>query len=118
MSYLRVIPRDLFNDANLLKCLGRLYLELERLNIPGVQLEEIRDIDTPFAIHQDNLDGSTYCEDVVLVVRGIQHHLMRPLNSREPWPLKLWHENEEMPVFTEAGELTEEFKRFLLCCTS
>ncbi len=27
--YARVIPRDLFNEANLLKCFGNLYLRLE-----------------------------------------------------------------------------------------
>lgn len=30
MTYLRVIPRDLFNEAKLLKCLGKLYLEAEK----------------------------------------------------------------------------------------
>lgn len=28
-NYERVVPRDLFNEANLLKCIGKLVLEIE-----------------------------------------------------------------------------------------
>jgi hypothetical protein len=31
MGYTRVIPRDLFNEANLLKCIGGLYIALEHV---------------------------------------------------------------------------------------
>jgi len=34
MSYTRVIPRDLFNEANLLKCYGQIYIEVERMSLP------------------------------------------------------------------------------------
>ena len=33
MSYPRVIPRDLFNEASLLKCYGQVYLKLEELGL-------------------------------------------------------------------------------------
>lgn len=108
MTYQRVIPRDLFNDANLLKCLGQLYLELERLNIPGVELEHWPDT-RAFIIHQNEDDGSTYCRNVVLTVKNKHHYLTRPLNSRKSWPLYL----NEIPIFDNEGCLTEEFKAFV-----
>lgn len=34
MSYFRVIPRDLFNEASLLKCYGRLAILLDDMRSP------------------------------------------------------------------------------------
>lgn len=41
MTYRRVIPRDLFNEADLLKCLGRLYID----GGDRVEFEEFRVFD-------------------------------------------------------------------------
>ena len=51
--YNRVIPRDLFNEANLLKCMGQLYLCLEAANLKYVYLEHDGDA---FQAHS-RLDG-------------------------------------------------------------
>lgn len=116
MSYLRVIPRDLFNEANLLKCYGQLYLQLERLNLPDVSLDfEDEGVAQPFEIDQDPHDGSLYFENVRLSVRGELQILFRPLNSREPWPLYVdgTEAPEPVAIFNEDGTLTEEMLRFL-----
>lgn len=111
-AYRREIPRDLFNEANLLKCYGKIYIELERGNYPGVEMVHNGG---PFAVTQDQSDGSLYIANVYLNVRGDAINPRRPLNSREPWPLYFWGPNdEEVEVFTNTGSFTEEMRAFLL----
>lgn len=108
--YIRVIPRDLFNEANLLKCFGQLYLCLETLNPAGVSLDNDGE---PFDIDQNPDDGSLFVRNVVLTVRGETMRLQRPLNSRQPWPLYLDTGDTEYAVFDDAGKLTSEFLSLL-----
>ncbi|AXH72700.1 MAG: hypothetical protein [Caudoviricetes sp.] len=111
MSYNRIIPRDLFNEANLLKCLGRLYINLEEYCNIGVEM--INDGDS-FDIHQNEDDGSIYCVNVNLMKNGKSVNLFRPLNSRIEWPLIFINdENEENLVFDGFANFTHEFVDFL-----
>lgn len=113
MTYLRVIPRDLFNEADLLKCLGRLWILLDGLP-PGHHAGFGRcDLDydgAPFHIEQDPADGSISVENLLFRINGNRWRLRRPLNSRAPWPLYADRHDEEVSVFTESGELTAEFR--------
>jgi hypothetical protein len=113
MSYRREIPRDLFNEASLLKCLGHLSIKLETAGAPKAELIGPR-IGEGFIIDQDQASGSISCLNAPLMLRGERCVLSRPLNSREPWPL--WLEAigietliEEIEVFTQDGELSDEF---------
>lgn len=113
MSYRRVIPRDLFNEGNLLKCYGQLYLGLEKLDATHCLIQT--DDAAPFEINQTQCDGSIFITNIRLEVRGQWVPLRRPLNSREPFPLyaalDVYTDNEhEVAVFTDTGELTPEFK--------
>lgn len=114
MAYSRVIPRDLFNEANLLKCLGQLYLCLEAL--PG-QPATLGDIEPgeAFDIQQDEADGSLEVVNLPFTMGdGRSYRLTRPLNSRETWPL--WCEcddGDEVPVFTGQGVLSPAFLALL-----
>lgn len=112
MSYSRVIPRDLFNEANLLKCLGKLYLNLETYgNIDNVRLSNDGD---DFIIDQNENDGSIYCVNVHLMKNGESVSLFRPLNSRIEWPLMFNnYEDETNLVFDDFGHFTQEFVDFL-----
>lgn len=114
MGYYRVVPRDLFNESNLLKCYGGLYIKLDDMGIGGVALVE-SEPGAPFRIVQDPSDGSLFVENVNLYVRGKCVHLYRPLNSREPWPLyvELSDRFDVLPVFDDDGNLTEEFEAFV-----
>lgn len=111
MTYRRVIPRDLFNEANLLKCLGQLWLKLERVPEATARMTHTGG---PFHIRQRPADGSTHVENVRLIVRGRLYDHSRPLNSREPWPLYVWdafyEDPPEIAVFTDEGDLSPEFK--------
>jgi hypothetical protein len=108
MTYRRVIPRDLFNEANLLKCLGQLYLLTERY--PNVTLELVNPT-RHFCVEQFPGDGSLFAGNVMLLIKKERYPLSRPLNSREPWPLyATTPDDEEVAVFNDDGTLTDEFK--------
>jgi hypothetical protein len=106
MSYYRVIPRDLFNEANLLKCYGQIYLNLERIHVVNAEL--IND-GRAFEVIQAEYDGSLTLRNVKLLINGEEHRLHRPLNSRESWPLYLTDkDDEEVSVFNEDGSFTSD----------
>lgn len=113
MTYRRVIPRDLFNEGNLLKCYGRLYLELEKLGLQDYLVH--RADDDVFRVRQNEADGSLTLQNVILVVRGHQITLRRPLNSRSPYPLwaTINEDADELQVFNGDGSLTDEMREFL-----
>lgn len=119
MSYIRVIPRDLFNEANLLKCVGALYIALDekyRGSLASFGEADIDGVDS-FDIQQSMDDGSTYVANLPLTVNGELFDLTRPLNSREPWPLYVTSQAdpdfEDFRVFNDDGTLTGEFLEFI-----
>jgi hypothetical protein len=121
MTYHRVIPRDLFNEASLLKCLGRLWILLDQRRDLSARLGAIEDpagtehTGEAFAIDQSPEDGSIYVRNLPFRVRGEIFSLSRPLNSREPWPLYCESLCGEvcMEVFTDGGDLSPEFLEFV-----
>ena len=111
MSYQRDIPRDLFNEASLLKCYGRIYINLETAELPHVELEYDG---AAFDVQQDFGSGGIYLANVKLKVKGKACRLLRPLNSRGAWPLYLIDDNEEeVAVFADDGSFTPEMRDFL-----
>jgi hypothetical protein len=100
MTYRRVIPRDLFNEANLLKCMGRLALLREHMLAEDV---------AEFRIEQDESDGSISVVNLPLWLKAKTYRLFRPLNSRAPWPLYLTYGDDDIAVFDEYGDLTQQF---------
>ena len=112
MSYTRVIPRDLFNEANLLKCAGQLYLMLENRG-----LEHLLEHDgAAFRVEQSEDDGSITILNVTMSIAGNRFHLMRPLNARDPYPVYLTSEDpntDDIQVFEDDGTFTDEMRTFL-----
>jgi hypothetical protein len=96
VSYHRVIPRDLFNEASLLKCYGRLWILLDQLGNQKAKLSE--GSGKPFKIEQNEADGVA---------------LHRPLNSRQAWPLYAVINTEECEVFDDEGNLSHGFLEFI-----
>jgi len=105
-SYYRVIPRDLFNEANLLKCLGLLWILLEGRTDANFEEND----GEPFDVQQNEDDGTLTVVNLPFVIRGNLWTLERPLNSRETWPLYASRDDERVAVFTDGGELTKEFE--------
>jgi hypothetical protein len=111
MTYRREIPRDLFNESNLLKCYGQLTIALETAQVPDIELVHHGET---FDVAHDPADNSLSLANVHLMVRGSPAQLFRPSNSRYPWPLYLRDENEEeLEVFTDEGTFTQEMLEFL-----
>ena len=115
MTYQRVIPRDLFNEGNLLKCLGKLALNIQDGYLPRLRLTESA-LAPGFKIEQNEATGGIFCRNYRLVAHIYNDRLPvfheRPLNSREPWPLFLYLEDQEFQVFNHDGSLTEEMDAF------
>ena len=115
MSYTRVIPRDLFNEANLLKCLGHLYIMLES-QPPGQAQFDVEDLPA-FEIEQDESDGSIHVANLPFSVGARKARLSRPLNSRADWPLYLSLPDdpdfEPFPVFEKTGFFTDDMLNFM-----
>lgn len=114
MSYTRVIPRDLFNEAKLLKCLGQLALLIhDGVKIPrGLSIEHA-DPTEGFRIEQDGSDGSLYCANLCVFCNGCAISLRTPLNSKDAYPLWFTVGEEEGRVFNEDGTLSDEFRQVL-----
>lgn len=104
-SYTRVIPRDLFNEANLLKCLGRFWIKTEHYQPNMVTIEHDGE---PFDVGQNDDDGTISVRNVAISINGTRCHVCRPLNSRAEWPLYFDTEEDRIAIFTDAGELTAE----------
>ena len=107
MSYDRVIPRDLFNEAKLLKCLAQLCLLIHN----GKCSVLFDHNGNEFEIDQHSHDGSIYCTNILFCTAHGRHlDMSTVLNSREPFPLLLSDEDGvEIEVFNHYGELTDDF---------
>jgi hypothetical protein len=114
MSYKRVIPRDLFNEAKLLKCLGQLSLIIhDGVGVPrGLSLEH-ENPEEGFRIEQDDSTGAIYCSNLECFFGGRLIGLRSPLNSKEAYPLQFVLEDDEGSVFNANGMLAVEFKTLL-----
>lgn len=108
MSYQRVVPRDLFNEGNLLTCLGRLAIKLEDRRDHNAVLHQT--LEREFSVSQDQSDGSIECYSLALRISdGPRVPLFRPLNSRDKWPLWARIGDEDVRVFDLDGNLSPEF---------
>lgn len=115
MAYIRVIPRDLFNEGDLLKCLGGLKIQMDNLqwNLGSFDTDDDHVFEA-FDIRQNELDGSISVANLPFNIGGETWVLYRPLNSRGKWPLYAVNcRGEEEAVFQEDGTLTMEFKERL-----
>lgn len=105
---MRVIPRDFFNEAKLLKCLGA--FEISVLEGQANRLGITTDYDgQPFEICQNKADGSIYVANYHVFLQGEMIFLSTPLNSREPWPLIAEFKNEIYFVFDSDGNWMPNF---------
>lgn len=108
--YTRVIPRDFFNEAKLLKCMGLLALKiLDRQTPVPIEIEETGE---PFEIVLHD-DGSLQVINYPVIINGRVPRFSTVYNSKDSYPffVSTW-DYEEIRVFTETGEFTEEFIEF------
>jgi hypothetical protein len=112
-NYIRVLPRDLFNEANLLKCLGALWIAVENSDKARFTVDDVDQFD----IRQSDSDGSTYVANAPFEIEGEGYHLFRPMNSREAWPLLAVISNDDdadcISVFNDDGTLSDDMKALI-----
>ncbi len=111
MSYLRVLPRDAFNEANFLKCIGKLTMALEDGFHPFITYEYDGE---PFDLNQD-INGCLCINNMSFYYKEHPLELKRPLNSLNSWPLYIETEEDSAAIFDENGNIiiTEAILRTL-----
>jgi hypothetical protein len=112
MSYIRVIPRDLFNESKLLKCLGRLALQIhERAAPDGLAVYHNCEESDGFKIQQDKSDGGLFVANLVFTLPGKGVLTFKTLySSKLAYPLI--EEQEGVFVFDDSGYFSSEFLDF------
>lgn len=111
MKYKRVIPRDLFNEAKLLKCMGHLALKVhEHLCPEGMKIELDHNGD-PFQILLDGDNVVLFINNLKITVNDEPVYMGTNYNSKALYPLVLIHyEYGAVDVFDENGEFSKDFK--------
>lgn len=91
---IRVAPRDLFNDGNLLTNYGHLFIALEKHRLDDCMRHFNEE--EPFDICQD-MDGNTYIRNISIVSRdGREIEIFRTVNSRLKYSLCFTSKDEEI----------------------
>lgn len=112
MSYLRVCPRDLFNESKLLKCIGKISLYiLDNYFYPIEIREEIENPEEGFKIEKSLSSGDLFISNYHVYVKKEEITLVSLLNSKQEYPLIYIPntEEDEMFVFNQDGYPSTEF---------
>jgi hypothetical protein len=110
-NYQRVIPRDLFNEAKLLKCMGRLVLKIHDNNVPVPMTFEHDG--NPFKIVQQEC-GSLRITNLKIFINDKPFIFHSTYNSKSNYCLHVVADDFGEPsVFDENGDWDEEFIDFV-----
>ena len=118
-NYKRVLPRDLFNEAKLLKCVGKIVLLIEDEMMP-VTYHYDNTLTDNFIVGQNQSDGSFFVKNISFFAAGKFFDVVVYQNKNEMWNAYAHFVDgpagscllEEIPLFTELGDLSEEFLEF------
>lgn len=110
-QYTRVIPRDLFNESKLLKCIGRLILLIhDNVNLPSPM--SFHHDDEPFNIGLLD-DGTLTITNINIWIKKKQFLFKTIYNSKSNYPLYVQDNNyTDYRVFDENGNFENEFVNF------
>ena len=117
--YFRQLPRDLFKEAVLLRCLGRLIECIDGEELPGWththHVDDSSQLPTRFHgfdIRQDESDGRLYCSNLSFNYGPNALDFLMPYhNTEHAWPLEDWNGEE---VFSRNGTLIYPWKELYL----
>jgi hypothetical protein len=112
IEYTRVLPRDLFNEAKLLKCIGRLCLLIHD-NLTPVPMS-FEDSFDPWEGFQVALleEGALTILNIEIKIKGKPFLFKTTYNSKANFPLYLQYEYVDYPVFDTDGNFDPEFVAF------
>lgn len=105
-EYIRVIPRDLFNEAKLLKSMGRLCLLIHDGLVPAPM--EVFYEGEEFEIVLDD-EGSLRIRNIQIKVKDIFIIFKTTYNSKSIYPFYAECDNVDYLVFDSEGNFDEEF---------
>lgn len=105
-TYTRVIPRDFFNEAKLLKCMGQLALKILDCQTPCEI--SIEDSGEPFYIQLLD-EGSLCVANYPVSVKGHSLRFKTTYNSKSSWPFYCEIDYTDYQVFDETGNWHEDF---------
>lgn len=109
-TYTRVIPRDFFNEAKLLKCMGVLALKILDGQTPcEISIEESGE---PFNIELTD-EGNLFVSNYPVTVKGQEMVFVTTYNSKDAFPFYCVHEYCEYQVFDDAGNWHPDFLEFI-----
>lgn len=122
--YEHVLPRDLFNEAKLLKCLGQLALiihdgkDKNNVRVPDLEICNPDESREGFIIDLDVNTGQLYCSNLVFCFKGVPLSLGTFYNSTSPYPIYFEVPCEdgnlyEGLVFNDDGTLHDLFIAFM-----
>lgn len=110
--YSRVVPRDLFNEAKLLKCFGQLVLLIHDGLAP--KCLEVDEGEGDWEVYQRQDDGGLFLEGLKIQVKSTQLELYTMYNSKESYPLLCMTDEDEIEVFYKDGTLTDDFIEYVV----
>lgn len=129
MNYNRVVPRDLFNESKLLKCLGFISVRILDAELLKYGAFDNLTQSTIGFIVANNESGDIFCVNYKVYVRpkvfgrkegdeveeeDFPLNLYSKLNSKENFPLICeTFEGEPLYVFESDGKFTKEFISYL-----
>ena len=109
IQYPRVIPRDFFNEAKLLKCMGQLALKIHESKLPEGISVKIEESGEPFKILAE--DEYLFVSNYPATINDKPVRFLTTYNSRSVFPLVCRIGYDEYEVFEDDGEFSEEFKQ-------
>lgn len=113
-QYQRTLPRDLFNESKLLKCIGRLVICIEDGQIPGLKYDFNDDDNSSFNITQDPDTGNLRVTNVTFFdCYGKNVDVFTLYNSKDNYPLIISYKGNEYFIFNENGEVQISLNLFL-----
>lgn len=109
--YTRVIPRDLFNEAKLLKCYGQLALHIHNGDCPpGLLIEHTN---TWRVDQHPDCGGLYFSFGMIVSAGGMRLDLRTTYNSKLAYPLLCTDTKDGVfYVFTDDGVFTSEFSEY------
>lgn len=108
-NYNRVIPRDFFNEAKLLKCFGVLALKVLDCQVPqGINIS-IEESGEAFKVKLDQINGSLHIVNYPVSINGEIVEVGTQYNSKDNFPFYCYINYCEILIFDEDGNFSEEF---------
>lgn len=108
-DYHRIIPRDFFNEAKLLKCMGLLQLKIIDHQLPRGLDIKIDERGEPFEICLNEDHCRLLVKNYPTTINNVVVDFQTAYNSKRPYPFYCLVGDEEIEVFDDKGNFTEDF---------